>query len=380
MMNEIASAGAAPSGRLARLLSFLESDPENLTLLSDAAEAALDERKADIAGDLLTRYAAIAPLPSRETNFAGIAALQVREFDKAAEAFGALFETGADDSAIRFNLAWARANLKDFASALEVLDDETARHLPQAAELRVQLMHQLGDFDGAGDVARAYVELYPDHRGLMAAVSVLALDINDEALASRSAAIAGDHPDALTTLGTLALGDDHATDALDLFERALSANSNAPRAWIGLGLAKMMTGQADSAPADLDKGAEMFGDHLGSWIAAGWAYFVNNDIASARARFETALAIDDTFAETHGSLAVLDILAGNLDEARRKSDVALRLDRQCYSAALAKSLLAASAGDQQTARRIFELAANTPIAGTNRTIGQALAKMGMGLN
>jgi Tfp pilus assembly protein PilF len=141
-----------------------------------------------------------------------------------------------------------------------------------------------------------------------------------------------------------------------------------------------MTGQADTAPADIDKGAEIFGDHLGSWIAAGWAYFVNGDTATARARFDKALALDDTFAETHGSLAVLDVLSGDLVEARRKSEIALRLDRRCYSAALAKSLLAASGGDHQTAKRIFEMAANTPIDGSNRTIGQALAKMGMGLN
>ncbi|MFA6114569.1 MAG: tetratricopeptide repeat protein [Sphingomonas sp.] len=377
MMTE---ANATLQGRLETLLAMLETDPGNLMLLADTAEAALDDRRPEVAEELLARYADIAPLPPREINLAGIAALQARAFDKAAAAFGALFETGAHDPGVRFNLAWARANLKDFEAALDVLDDDAARVLPQAAELRVQLLHQLGDFETAGDVARHYVELFPDHRGLMAAVSVLALDIDDEQLAAACAARAGDHPDALTTLGTLALGDDHATDALDIFERAIDRNPNLPRAWIGRGLSKLMTGQADTAAADIDKGAEMFGDHLGSWIAAGWAYFVNGDQVTSRARFDHALELDPTFAETHGSLAVLDLLAGDLEEARRKSDVALRLDRQCYSAALAKSLLAASDGNHETARRIFEHAARTPIDGSGRTIGQALAKMGMGVS
>jgi tetratricopeptide (TPR) repeat protein len=361
-------------------MPLLESDPRNLMLLADTAEAALDERQPGIASDLLVRYAAIAPLPAREVNLAGLAALQARRFDQAVDAFDALFAGGADDAGVRFNLAWARSNLKDFDAALEVLDDETARTLPQAAELRVQLLHQLGAFDQAGDSARAYIELHPDHPGLMAAVSVLALDIDDEELAAACAARAGDHPDALATRGTLALGDDHAIDALALFERALDRNPASPRAWVGLGLARMLSGQTEAAPADIDKGAEIFGDHLGSWIAAGWAYFVAGDQVTSRARFETALAIDPNFAETHGSLAVLDLLAGDPDEARRKSDVALRLDRQCYSAALAKSLLAASAGDQATAKRIFEHAAATPIGGSGRSIGQALAKMGLGLS
>lgn len=370
----------AATGRLARLQLLLERDPGNLRLLADTAEAAVDEHQPEIATELLDRYAGIAALPPREANLAGVAALQARAFDRAATVFGALYEAGSRDSALRFNLAWSLANLKEFAHALDILDDDTARSLAQAAELRVQLLHQLGDLDGAGDNARAYIALFPDHRGLMAAVSVLALDIEDEKLAASCAAKAGDHPDALTTIGTLALGDDHATQALDSFERALVTNPGLPRALIGRGLAKLMTGQADSAPADIDKGAEIFGDHLGSWVAAGWAYFVNGDQATSRARFETALAIDPTFAETHGSLAVLDLLSGDLESARSRSDVALRLDRRCYSAALAKSLLAASAGDHQTAKRIFDHAARTPIDDSGRTIGQALARMGLGLS
>lgn len=373
-------ANAPTAGRLAILLSLLDSDPENLSLLADTAEAALDERRPEIASDLLARYAALAPLPPRETNLAGLAALQAHAYEVAADAFGALLESGVENPGVRFNLTWARANLKQFDSALEILDDEAARSLPQAAELRVQLLHQLGDFEQAHACALNYIDLFPDHHGLMAAVSVLALDVDDAELAAACAARAGDNPDALTTLGTLALGDDHATDALDIFERAITGNPGLPRAWIGRGLANLMTGQSETAPEDIDKGAEMFGNHLGSWIAAGWAYFVNGDQVTSRARFETALALDPTFAETHGSLAVLDVLAGNLEEARRRSDTALRLDRQCYSAALAKSLLAASGGDHQTARRIFDHAARTPIDGSGRTIGQALAKMGMGLS
>jgi tetratricopeptide (TPR) repeat protein len=212
----------------------------------------------------------------------------------------------------------------------------------------------------------------------MATVSVLALDVDDEALAAACAEKGGDHPDALSTLGTLALGRERATEALDLFDRALERSQQVPRAWVGRGLARLLTGATSEAAADLDRGAGMFGDHLGSWIAAGWAHYVNKDMATARARFETALELDPNFAETHGSLAVLDLMAGDLEGAREKSEIALRLDRQCYSAALARSLLAAGQGDQETARRIYERAIDTPVDASGRTIAQALAKLGMG--
>lgn len=380
MTGPIDAAEADAPSRLERLLPLLDSDPANLTLLADAAETALAEQKPEVAADLLERYAAIAPLPPSETNLAGLAALQTKRYDRAAALFGELVEAGVDEPAVRFNLAWACAMDKQFDRALELLDDDLARALPQAAMLQVQLLHDRGEFEDAAGRAREYVEIHPDYVPLMAAVSVLALDVEDEALAAACAAKGGEHPDALTTLGTLALGDERATEALDLFDRALDRNSHVPRAWVGRGLARLMTGQSPDAAADIDRGAEMFGDHLGSWIAAGWAHFVNKDLASARERFETALRIDDTFAETHGSLAVLDLLEGNAEGAREKSEIALRLDRQCYSAALARSMLAAGAGDEKTARRIYDAAINTPVDGSGRTIGQALAKLGMGMS
>jgi tetratricopeptide (TPR) repeat protein len=351
--------------RLERLLPLVDADPANRALLSDAAETALAEGKPEVATDLLDRYAAIEPLPPRETNLAGLAALQTRRFDRAAALFGRLVEAGEADPAVRFNLAWASAMNKDSDRALELADDALARELPQAAMLRVQLLHERGEFDEAAANAREYVELHPSYPPLMATVSVLALDVEDAELAAACAARGGDHPDALTTLGTLALGEERATEALDLFDRALERNAQVPRAWVGRGLAKLLTGGTPGAAADIDRGAEMFGDHLGSWIAA---------------RFETALALDPNFAESHGSLAVLDLLDGNVEGAREKSEVALRLDRQCYSAALARSLLAASAGDQATARRIYETAINAPVDSSGRTIAQALAKLGMGMS
>ncbi len=377
-MNVEHDGSSEASSRADRLLGLLEHDPTNVALLAEAAESALAERRPEVAAELLDRHARIAPLSPRELNLSGLAAMQLKRFDRAAATFRQLLDEGVTDAAVRFNLAWSLAMEKDFRAALDLLDEEAARELPQAAMLKVQILHELGEFDAAAERARDYVEVHPDHPGLMAAVSVLALDIEDEELAARCAAKAGEHPDALATLGTLALGEERATEALDMFDRALDRNPHVPRAWVGRGLAKLLSGQADTAPADIDRGAEMFGSHLGSWIAAGWAHFVNKDLAASRTRFETALEIDPNFAESHGSLAVLDVIEGRPDQARERSEIALRLDRQCYSAALARVLLATAAGDEAGARRIYDLAVNSPVDAQGRTIAQALAKLGLG--
>lgn len=376
-MNGNKSADAPGTGRLTGLLQMLETDPRNLALLADAAETALDDRRPDITADLLDRYSEISPLSPRETNLAGLAAMQSGQFETAVSVFAQLIDAGVEDRSVRFNLAWSLAMLKDFEGARAHLGEEIARELPQAAMLEVQILHQTGDFEVAAEKARSYIEQHPDHRGLMAAVSVLALDVEDTGLAAHCAAKAGDHPDGLATLGTLAL-EDRPSEALDFFDRALAWNEQVPRAWVGRGLAKLLTGDAEGASADIDRGAEMFDKHLGSWIAAGWAHFVNRDMASSRQRFETALDLDSTFAESHGALAVLDILDGRIDEGRARSEIALRLDRNCYSGALAKVLLTAATGDAAGARKIFDLAINMPVDASGRTIAEALAKLGMG--
>lgn len=361
------------------LLALLEADQANRELLADAAEAALDERKPEVASDLIGRIAAAGDLRPREVNLAALAALQSGEFEKVVKLLESLPGDAAGAPGVRFNLAWASAKMGDFDRALAALDGSVTQALPQAATLHVQLLHQAGHLDEASEAGRSYLTAHPENRDLMAAMSVLAIDLEDLELAEHCAAGAADHPDALTTLGTLALGREHATDALSLFDQAVTRDPTRPRAWVGRGLAKLLTGNGEDAAADIDEGAAMFGDHLGSWIAAGWAHFVRGDLKASRARFETALAIDPNFAETHGSLAVLAVVEGNPETARRESDVALRLDRQCYSAALALSLLAAGEGKHSAAQRIFARAAEVPVDASGRTIAAALASMGLGI-
>jgi tetratricopeptide (TPR) repeat protein len=367
----------APGSRLERLMTYLAADPRNLTLLGDAAETALSERRADIARDLLERYASIAPLPPKETNLLGMAALDLEDYASASAAFSALHQQSPADPALRFNLAWARAMAKDFDGALNALDEATVKALPQAAMLEIQLLHDRGAFDEAAERARAHVRTHPDHRGLLAAVSVLAMDVDDPTLAAECARRAGDHPDALTTLATLALGEDRDSDALTLFNQALERRDRSPRAWVGKGLAELAAGDHEQAARDIRHGAEMFERHIGSWIAAGWAAIVAGDIEAGRACFDTALELDHNFAETHGSLAVVSVMQGDVESARRLTQTALRLDRGSFSAALASALLAQSDGRPEVAQRVVQSALHTPVDASGRTIAQALLRRGL---
>jgi Flp pilus assembly protein TadD len=367
--------GHDETARLERLLEFHQQDPDNLQLILDCAEAALAAARPELAFDFLTNLPEGTELDAPATNLAGIAAMRSGNQAAAQERFRLLLKTNSGDPSLHFNLAWSLALSGDKEGAIDALDDEAIEALPQAAMLDLQLRHEAGEWDTVGDRMHRYLARHPDYAPLQAAASVLAMDLDDPELARSCALKAGNHPDAEATLGLLELGDNRPAEAAARFASALEIRPHNPRARVGLGLTRLAQGQNREAADDLDAGARVFGDHLGSWIAAGWAHVLAGNLVVARERFETALGIDDTFAEVHGSLAALDAIDGNAKAARTRLEIALRLDRKCFSAALAAVLLARDDGDGARARAILETALRQPITPDGKTLGAALAGM-----
>lgn len=358
--------------RFTRLLGYLAMDPDNLNLIGDATAAAVDAGLPDKALELLDRYGAIAPLPPTLMNIKGLVALQQDRFDDAIAIFEPLLTDAPNDSNLRFNLAWSRTMVGDDVGAAQVLDETTVMAIPGAATLKVQALHRLGDLEAALQNGVTLAESRPNDTALMGALSLVAIDSQMPELALACASKSQDTSEGLSTLGVLTLQDYHIDDALAYFERGLVIRPDSPRNLLGKGLALMAAGDAHGAANFIDQSATLFKSHLGTWIAAGWAHFATDDRPRARTIFEHALALDDTFSETHGALAVLDILDGNIESARRRTDTALRLDRRCFAGALAKSLLLEHDGNPEAAQRVRELTVNAPLDASGHTIAQAM--------
>ncbi len=361
--------------RLQRYLGFLKDDPENLPLLLEAAETAFAARDPETAMSITARLQAAGAVPAGDLGRLGLAALKAGQFAAAASLYAKIMAMGEGDTSARYNLAYAEAKAGRLDDALDLLTEEVTQALPQAAMLEVQLRHERGEFAEAFEIAKAHLRAFPGDKGLLAAASTLALDNEDIDFARACARRAGEQPDALTSLGTISLGESAPDAAIDLFRRSLALNDKAPRSWIGLGLARLALGEADAAAEDIDRGAELFQDHIGSWLAAGWARLVAGDSAGAVQRFERARQIDPAFAETVGSLAVVDAMEGRLDEARRKSIAALRLDRECFTALYAQSLIQSGSGNDDNARKIFEALVATPVGVNGMTIESMMSKL-----
>lgn len=366
-------AAVAPISRTSRLLGYLEQDPENLNLIRDAATAAVEDGDDAAATGLFERHAALAPLPPAMLNLQGLAALNAGRFDEAAASFEALRAAGEDEPIVRLNLAWALTMGGHYEAALPLIDDAVTGLGPSGAGLKVRVLHHLDRLDEAMECGAAFAELYPADQVLMGTLASAALDAERPDLARHYAEQAGSHHDGLSTMGLLLLDEDRIGESAALFDRILAADAGNPRALLGKGLERMAVGDTGDAAGWLDRAAERFGDHLGTWIAAGWAYQIQGDLKTARARFETALALDDTFAETHGGLAVLDISEGRIEEGRRRTEIALRLDRASFGAALATVMLLEHDGKPALAERVRQAAFNVPVGVGGRTLAQALA-------
>ncbi len=363
--------------RLQTLLQFIEQDPENLILLADAAGTALEANDTDQAFELISRYKKLADPTPELLNLEAMVALRTGRLDDAAAVFDFLIGTGFDQPAVKFNRAWVHALKNEHHSALDLLDDEAVAVTDRAAALKVQTLHHLGRIDEALTIGQELVGRFPSNDDLLGALSVAAMDADDFALARRYAVLAKGGADALTTQGLIALNDGDPVNGVELFDRALADQPHAPRAWIGKGLGLISLGQMETGIESLRRGAQIFGDHLGSWIALGWTQFMTRDLVVARKTFMHALALDDNFAESHGGLAVLDFAEGNLQSAKRRADVALKLDRECFGGMLARMLLAEADGNAEAAKRLWEKAINLPAGVDGKTLAQAMVGLGL---
>src|ERR1700761_1970052 len=104
--------------RLDRLLSYLDQDPGNLSLLASAAEAAFEAGELDHVHRLLDRYGEAAPLPAALANLSGLLAIAERRFKDAEDVFTILAGAYPGDAGLAFNLAWTKAQQQDYAGAL----------------------------------------------------------------------------------------------------------------------------------------------------------------------------------------------------------------------------------------------------------------------
>lgn len=78
---------------------------------------------------------------------------------------------------------------------------------------------------------------------------------------------------------------------------------------------------------------------------------MQNHLIEAKQTLDHVLGLARSFSETHGSLVVLSIMNGNLDQAEKEMTIALKLDPAGFSGLYAKSLILNAQGNTERAQK-----------------------------
>jgi tetratricopeptide (TPR) repeat protein len=341
------------------LLSYLELDPENFSLLCEAGDILLQLGDTAHARPLLEKALAL-----HEDDLGAMYRMAVllsfeKEYESSLDMSQKILSAGQYHPTVRRQHTLTLIHLGKYAEAepflKSLLDEKT--EFSDLPHLYIRTLHYLGKIDEAIAYATGHCAKEPEDAVSSGMLSMLYLDSDRIAEAAQVAqkALENDSKnlDALITAGSTSLAFEREDQANHFFERALEISPHNGRTLLGLGLVAMMRGDLPCAATWLESATSHMPEHLGTWNTLAWAHILRRNLDAAQETLEKCLEIDATFGETHGSLAVVAALRGQWDEAKTLSTKALRLQPNSFAGHYAKSLLLIQQGRPQKATELI---------------------------
>lgn len=361
----------ASGAKLESLLGYLDTDHNNRNLLEDACLMAFDAGRYALSQELLDRREALAPLTPSLVNLRGLLQMSSGEYEKALDTFRSLNEADTDPT-LRYNIAYAYSLGGRYEEAADGLTSDVLAAVPAAVTLIIRVLHHLGRLDEAITLGEMHLRDTARDHELPGALCEALFDANRM---DGVREIANQYPDlaeTLTARGILALETGADSRCYELFQRALSLQPGSGRTKLGVGLWHIANQQFDEATQWLADAAATLRVHPGSWVAAGWAHLLHDDLARAADAFDLAWRLDRGFAEAPGGLAIVRMKQRRIEEAQHLATVARRLDEHCLSAKYAQTLAASNSDDHTAVKKLIETSLSSPIDNSGRTLGEIL--------
>ena len=361
-----------PAERLAQFESFLRLDPGNERLRLDAVHAAAQ------AGETTRAREWLGPQTADETparrHLRATLLLAERDYAAAAQAFEALRDEGIDDGGVLFNLGYAHLYAGDARAAARALAPLPGREDAPAGALAwlLRALHRDAQLDAAMQAWSAA----PVAQRTLEATGVASLvffdagqadeasRLADEALALESQAV-----EPLVVAGTLAVANGDAARSAQLLGRAAERAPGDGRVLSSIGIARMAAGDLAAAEEAFRQSVAALPQHVGIWLALAWCRVLAGRLQQARESVETALALDRTFGEAHGVLAIVDAQEGRREPALDGIERARRLGPRGMAWRYAEAVLEGRSGDVDVVREIARSALAGRAAGDDARSG-----------
>ncbi|AKJ96681.1 hypothetical protein VM99_00900 [Pseudomonas chlororaphis] len=349
----------AEQNRLARLLSYLVQDPGNLSLLADALSLAID------LGDIAAGQQLIAHMQAQGIEqphtyaLAAHASLQAGRY-AAAAAFGdKAIEGGIHHAAVLFNTALGHFHSGDYGATHTLLsrlskDPQSPAHL---LVMHARALHQLEETEEAERLVTRARQLEPENtntRGLLALLQY-ENDNYSPALITAHETLAEDPDqlDALIACASVHFEQNNIVASRNAWLHTIKQHPECGRAWSGLARLEFNELEFDQAEEHLKMAVRFMPDHIGTWHLLAWIYILRRDSVQARQALDASYVLDRNFGETHGGLAIVDILDGMKERAQKSIRRALKLNPLGLSVQYAEALLLQDAGQPEKAVQLI---------------------------
>lgn len=367
MSSESQQARSPDLSRVARLLRYLEQDPNNLRLRKDAICQACNSGLWGIARELIDAGLENAPADEDLLAWRGAASLREADFEQAEVQLSAALNLGLQTAEIRYHLACAHFMRRQFHAALKELSAPLMPfELPLALKLRARCQHFLKDSEAAIDSCRLYLGQSTDDPEANGLLALLLYERNEFEASKRhlEIALAQDpaQQEALLTRASLAFDGADYEAARREYENLVRIHPQCGRGWLGLGLIRLRDLQLQAARSDIERATEHLPDHIGSWHVLAWIQLLLGDVLSAELAFDKAMELDRNFGESHGGLAVIAVLEGRIPDARVNIRRALRLNPNALSARYAEWLILNKQGRPEEAEKLLQEVLSRPVA------------------
>jgi len=236
-----------------------------------------------------------------------------------------------------------------WAEALEAFQRAHVQGLNDAQNVLYQAyaLHHLGEMQQAAELCRSWLETNPND-AMNGYLAVLEMDKGEMMAAhQRAEEVLQKQPanaDAALVEGMWQAEHQEIDRATELFGRVLKAEPDNPRGWLGQGLVHLYKEENAAAIEALENACKRMPQNVGSLVTLGWARFAHRDLAGAERTFRQAVALDHNFGEAQGGLAITLVFLKRYQEARRRTQIALKLNPQGFGGIYAQGALLALDG------------------------------------
>lgn len=372
----------ANSELINRFEGYLSADPSNIGIIKKLNDLYLESKMFTASKNLLEGALSTINVYDASLEYdLAFTYMSLQKFGDAGLLLDKLAKTGIRNTSIQYNRAYCEVMSERYLNGAEILKSirDTEEVIPVYVDkLYVRALHHLGRLNDAYDLSTSILagvdEADPDALGVH---SLLCLDLNkfEEAreCCIRISKITSTHPTAHCVFGFLFLNDAQIEEAQSCFKTALALSPNDGRSWLGQGLSSMLEGNIGDANYQLSEASKLMPDHLGTLNVYAWSCIFSKDLAQAEEAVRKALSLDRNFAESHGTLAVIQALTGRETDSKKSALKAVKLNSTSFSAMYANLLLMDGNADINVMQKKLDSLLKKPFNSNGKSVNDFMA-------